>query len=116
LSGHVVITITNLTGTASNAVLSGLFLDPAASLPPPTSASLVKRDTATQGNWIGSYGAQGYNVLGNAVSYPAYATVTPAGQTSFTWAASTADTRALRTASGSDRIAACWYTFTSFTI
>src|SRR5207253_9986725 len=60
--------ITNLAGTATNAVLSGLFFDPTASPPPPTTASLVKRDATTQGNWIGAYGAQGYNVIGNAAS------------------------------------------------
>src|SRR5439155_1637850 len=106
VSGHVVITVTNLAGSATNAVLSGLFFDPPASASSPATASPVQRDTATQGNWIGAYGAQGYNVIGNAASYPAYATVTPAGQSPFTWAASTTDARGLRTASGTSRIAA----------
>src|SRR5439155_591183 len=58
----------------------------------------------------------GSNVIGNAASYPAYAIVTPTGQSTFTWAASTTDARALQTASGTGRIAACWYSFTSFTV
>ena len=68
------------------------------------------------GNWIGTYGSQGYDVIGNAASLPSYATVTPAGQSSYTWAASTTDPRALQDASGSGRIAACWYSATSFTV
>ena len=43
-------------------------------------ATFVKKDTTTQGNWKGVYGAQGYNIIGNAASLPTYATVTPAGQ------------------------------------
>ena len=62
------------------------------------------------------YGSQGYNVIGNAASYPAYATVTTSGQSTYTWAASTTDPRALENAGGSSRIAACWYSRTSFSI
>ena len=78
--------------------------------------SFIKQDTTTQGTWIGTYGAQGYDVIGNAASLPSYATVTPSGQASYTWAASTTDPRALQDASGSGRIAACWYSATSFTV
>jgi hypothetical protein len=74
-----------------------------------TSASLVNTDTVTQGNWRGHYGADGYNVIGNASSYPHYATVTSSG-TNFVWAASTSSVQALQKASNpNDRIAACWY-------
>ncbi len=48
------------------------------------SVSFIKQDTTTQGNWIGTYGSQGYDVIGNAASLPSYATVTPAGQASWT--------------------------------
>src|SRR5262249_44536711 len=51
------------TGTATLAVMA-------------STATLLKRDTTTEGNWKGVYGSQGYNVIGNAVSYPAYANVT----------------------------------------
>ena len=33
-------------------------------------------DTTTEGNWKGTYGADGSNVIGGTASYPAYATVT----------------------------------------
>ena len=113
VSGNVVITVTDLAG--ANAVLSGVFLDPPTTAPA-TTASFIKQDTTTQGNWIGTYGSQGYDVIGDAASLPSYATVTPAGQASYTWAASTTDPRALQDASGSGRIAACWYSASSFTV
>src|SRR5262249_8074707 len=77
----------------------------------PPSATFLATDTATQGGWKVAYGADGYNVIGNAASYPAYAAVAPSGQQSWTWAASTADPRALQKATpgATDRVAACWF-------
>ena len=110
VSGHVLITFTNLAG--KNAVLSGLFLDPQA-----TSAKLIKTDTTTEGSWIEVYGTQGYDVIENAESIPAYAAVNAFGESSSTsWPANTTDPRALQTAGGGSRIAACWYSATSFTV
>ncbi len=112
ISGNVLITFTKEAG--QNAVLSGLFLDS----PAGPSATFLKQDTTTQGTWINTYGAQGYDVIGSStsVSLPSYATVTPAGQSSYTWASSTTDPRALQVAGGSSRIAATWYASTSFTV
>ena len=81
-----------------------------------TSATFVKQDTTTQGNWIGTYGLQGYDVINNTSSLPSYATITPAGESSDTWASNSTDPRALQYASGSGRIAACWYATKSFTV
>ena len=83
-----------------------------------TSATFVKQDTTTQGNWIGTYGQQGYDVIDNTSSLPSYATVTPAGESNNVWAASSTDPRALQYANGSGRIAACWYasSSSSFTV
>jgi hypothetical protein len=82
------------------------------------SVAFVKTDTATQGNWKGVYGADGYNVIDDTISYPGYAVVrysTPAWNS--IWASSTGDVRGLQKASSStDRIAAQWYTYNSFTI
>jgi PKD repeat protein len=80
-------------------------------------ASFVQTDTTTQGNWIGVYGAAGYNVIGSTSSYPSYATVTPSGQASWTWASTTSDVRGLLIpGSTSNRIAGCWFNNSSFTI
>ena len=80
------------------------------------SVSFLKEDTTTEGNWINTYGTQGYEVIGNATSLPSYATVTPSGQTTYTWASNSTDPRALQDAGGTGRIAAAWYSTTSFTV
>jgi len=108
VSGSVVIQVTGLAG--SSAVLSGLFLDARAA------AILVGNDSTTQGSWIQTYGAQGYNVIGSSSSIPAYAMVTPTGQSALTWAASTTDPRALQNAGGTGRVASAWDSATSFTV
>lgn len=108
LSGNVNITVTC---TASlNAVASGLFFGP---VPAATtsSASFIKSDTTTSGNWTSAYGSDGYNVFNEATSLPAYAQVTPINAQAFTWANPTSDSRALLDAPGSSaRAATCYYT------
>ncbi len=74
-------------------------------------ASFVQADLTTKGNWKSVYGSQGYSVIQDTALYPSYAAVTPLSVSSWTWQASTSDVRALqKAASGTDRIAACWYT------
>jgi hypothetical protein len=108
VSGNLVITITKLAG--KNAVLSGLFLDSS------TSASFLKTDTTTRGNWIGNYGLQGYDIEGGTASLPSSATVGFSGEETYTWAASTTDPRALQVPGGPGRTAATWYDANGFTI
>jgi hypothetical protein len=80
-------------------------------------ALFVATDTVTQGSWKGVYGTNGYNVIDDTTSYPAYVTVTPTGQSNHVWAASTSDVRGLQKAlSATDRIGATWYTFGTFTM
>jgi predicted Fe-Mo cluster-binding NifX family protein len=82
------------------------------------SATFVSPDTVTQGNWMGVYGADGYDVAngpqspaGGTLSYGSYSVQ---NQSNWTWAASTSDQRALQTDSQGDRIAATWYNPTVF--
>jgi hypothetical protein len=115
LSGHVVIRFTN-TNPNSNAVVSGLFFGSSVTNPPPL-ATFLKADTTTIGNWKGVYGADGSNIIDDMSSYPSYVAVTPAGNSSYLWASSTSDPRALqKESSPTDRIAACWYSSSAFTI
>jgi hypothetical protein len=74
-------------------------------------ASYVGNDSSTAGSWIGRYGLDGYNLIGDAVSAPAYLTVVPQFENNtWYWDYSTTDTRALqRPGSPSNRIAACGY-------
>jgi hypothetical protein len=79
-------------------------------------ASFLQTDSKTQGTWMGTYGADGYNVIGAAVSYPGYATVTAVGTSTYVWAPHTQNTRALQIPGESARIAAAWYATSSFTL
>src|SRR5262249_33478964 len=81
-----------------------------------SSAKFVTADASTQGNWIGTYGSQGYNVIGDAPQYPTSATVTPSGASTWVWATSTTSPSALQNPGGSGRIIAGWYSSTSFTV
>ena len=76
----------------------------------------VKSDSTTEGNWIGKYGSLGNDVIGGAASLPSYATITPSSKSNWTWAASTSDPRALQKPGGIGRIAAGWYSSTTFKV
>ena len=111
VQGHIHVVVTNnVQGT--NADISGLFFDPpgTAKAPATTTAQFVGLDNATQGNWHGVYGADGYNVIGNQTSYPAYASIIPSSSSEYVWAPSTSNPRALMKVSGTDRVAAALYT------
>ena len=112
VSGNVLITITKLSGP--NAVLSGIFFDP--QVETSTSATFMKNDTTTEGNWIGTYGTAGYDVINSGSSLPANVTVTPAGASSYTWPSTTAAQALEVPPNGASRIAACWDSSTSFTV
>ena len=113
LSGHVALRVTTLAG--KNAVVSGLFFDPAT--PPAATAGFLGTDSATQGNWKGVYGADGVDLAADANTSPAYAVVTLVGQSNYTWDASPAGTQApLRAAAGAGRVAATWYDGTGYSI
>ncbi len=62
-----------------------------------TAARFVEEDQTTQGNWIGTYGTQGSDVIGDTASLPSYVTVTPNGQSSHVWASTTTDPAPSRT-------------------
>ncbi len=115
VSGNILITIANK--GPINAVLSGLFFGPTTlNSGPVATATPLGTDTSTQGNWIGTYGSQGSDVIGDAAALPSYATVTQSSALSYTWSTSTTDPRALQNPSGNGRIAACWYSSTGFTV
>ena len=98
-----------------NAVMSAVFFDtPAAK----ATASLISPDSLTQGHWTGTYGTQGYDVIGGASSLPAYVDLSMNGEQFYTWAASTANPGALQSSPGSSNlVAACAYSnASSFTV
>src|SRR5579864_469751 len=111
-SGPVVVTASGKQSNNTNnfTVLSGQTLQ------------FLGENTFTEGTWQGAYGADGYNVISATTQYqkyPSYATVTATGQTEFTWGTNLSDPRALQEPGVSppnNRIAATWYSSTSFTI
>ena len=80
------------------------------------SASFVKTDTTTQGNWIGVYGSDGAEVIHDQPDLPSYATVSPSGYHKYIWTTQTTDVRALQNPGGVGRVSACWFGYTSFTV
>jgi len=81
-----------------------------------TSVEFVMLDTETQGNWKGVYGQDGFNIIIDTEAYPSYADVVASGKSDYTWNASTTDVRAMERAAGTDRLAACWFQSTPWTI
>ncbi|HEV7903688.1 MAG TPA: S8 family serine peptidase [Pyrinomonadaceae bacterium] len=80
------------------------------------SASFVKLDTTTQGNWKGNYGADGFALVGEPGHYPAYVQLSNIGGAAHTWADPATDVRALQKspAGSAERIAATLYSSTEF--
>lgn len=106
--GHVRFRFTTLAG---NAVLSGVFFGPAR-----PAATYLRADTLTQSQWQGTYGADGYQLVGDATNLSSYAQLSVQGAQTFNWAGSTTDPRGLERADGSGLFASTWYAANSFTI
>jgi hypothetical protein len=116
LNGHVVVRFTNM-NNQSNAVLSGILFGSGGSAPAGSgTAVFLKNDVTTQGRWKGVYGAEGYNVIGDSASSPAYVNVIPAGNSYYLWTGATNDQRAPQKVSSNEGVAACLYSGTSFTL
>lgn len=73
-------------------------------------------DTTTQGNWLGTYGLQGYSAPGIGIVTYDFSTIVPLGELLYTWEEGTTDPRALLDANGTGRHAACWYSGVPFTV
>lgn len=88
----------------------------AATTPGGSNAILVRQDTSTGGNWKGVYGLQGYNIIQNSANYPSYVSVSTVGNSTWVWNYTTSDPAALLRATDDTRLAACWYSNTSYDI
>ena len=83
--------------------------------PAPTAVTFVGFDASTSGNWVGTYGASGNWIEGTSSSIPSYLTVAAKNASIWTWVNNTTvPTAPLRPDSSGTRIAACWYSPTSF--
>lgn len=63
--------------------------------PPTTTAAFVDSDSTTSGNWSGTYGSDGYSIIGGDTTLPTYVTMQISGNQYYQWAPSgAADSRA----------------------
>ena len=80
----------------------------------PGTATFVKSDATTHGNWKGVYGGQGYDVIQDSVSLPASIVEASTGELSYVWDSNSSSASALLRGGGSGRIASCGYSVGSF--
>ena len=105
--GSVTIDVTRTGG--SNAVLSGVFLGGSGSPP-----SLLKPSSSPKGNWVGTYGHEGYDLGGSdngsndLVETPEASLKLKQGSR-YVWEFTSTDERALEDPEGSTREAATYY-------
>ena len=78
-------------------------------------AAFAGSEASTQGDWPEAYGGDGYLIVADQTTLPAYASVNPIGHQSWTWAPSSSDPRALQRVGGG-RVAATWYAATAFDV
>ena len=113
VSGNVTVSVIGQNGMSP--VVSGLFFDPAT--PPLTAtATFIKRIPPRKGDWIGKYGAQGYDLSYDAFDQPSYADVTVPVSSSGYWNLSANVPQALVNPSETDHLAAYWSQGTTTTI
>jgi lysophospholipase L1-like esterase len=104
----VSLSVHGVSGILSANTAIALTVSPVAG--PGSSVAFVGTDALTQGSWSGNYGADGFLIANGARALPAYANVTFAGSSTYTWVASSSDLRALQSSSGSAaRIASSYY-------
>ncbi|MGV3773055.1 MAG: fibronectin type III domain-containing protein, partial [Verrucomicrobiales bacterium] len=82
----------------------------------PAAATFLTADSVTKGNWKGVYGKDGFQIVADGAAMPGYANAFPQGQQSYQWSDTSSDIRALQRNAVSARVAACWFSTSTFTI
>ena len=131
LKGDIRVKVSRVAG--ANAVVSGIFFDEGSSsaptptptptpgptpapVPGPNAVRFLAANTTMGGAWIGSFGSEGRQVIGDSARLPAYTTISTSGTTEHVWNWSNTDSAALQRTSTGDRVAACWYSSSSFSV
>jgi hypothetical protein len=115
-AGPYTLTVNGISGTLSQTASIALTVI-AAATNSGSSASFTGLDNSTQGTWSGIYGGDGFLVANSNGTVPSYANVGFGGASTYTWAGTTSDVRAVQTSQGSTtRIASSYYAPTSFNI
>jgi hypothetical protein len=80
-----------------------------------SSAIFLGTDTATQGTWIGVYGDEGYSIPDLATSAPTGVTITVGSHNSFTFNATSVNTKAVQYPNASNRIESVFFNTPEYT-
>lgn len=111
----ITVTATSADNTAS--ATATITVHPTVTTSTGASATFLKTDSTTKGNWPAFYGADGYALSGVAsTSIPVYANFSMQNQLSWTWNQNTTDPRALLMPATSGAIASGWYNSSAFNI
>lgn len=95
---------TDSAGLNSAPVSTGVTVQAA----PANSATYVRTDSTTLGNWKGAYGSQGEYVAGDSYTAPSYASITSNGYT-YVWNSSSTSGQDLQRAASTGRIGSMLY-------
>lgn len=114
---YYVITAVNSVGESGNSTEVSATPVQSAS----THATYVGSDTTSKGNWKGVYGAEGFDIIGDVTQNPVYCNPSYSGQSLWNWQTGSgvdpnAHPECLQKASGTGRIAVCYYTMSSMSI
>ena len=108
-----IITATADYNVASTSDFSNFVTVPVA---PTATAAFVGTDKTDEGSWRNAFGADGYDIAADTSAtnpkLPSYATLAVTGASTYVWATSTTDPRALQNAANNGRIASAFYSST----
>jgi len=79
-------------------------------------ATFLSQNTTSKGSWKPLYGAEGKMIMGDVQSSPPSSSVAFSGKLDYIWQNPTTDIRGLEKANSTDRIAATWYSDSSFNV
>lgn len=102
-----------------NAVGEGIISNEITAMvqPSPTQVTFIKQDDVTHGSWKGVYGKDGYQIIGDSTAYPGFVQVSPSNNSYWAWENSTTKPEGLQKASSAtDRIGACFYSFSQINV
>ena len=80
---------------------------------PEAQAIWLQTDATTLGDWVGTYGFDGYHLMTHVAQYPPYAMMSGSGQVDLAWEAPSEDPRALLDDNAIGRLAAAWVSGTN---
>ena len=101
--------VATYSGDSTNLVSFSTNLVQTINAPGTGAASFLGSDVATQGNWKGVYGSDGYAIFGDSTSYRRTRRSRRAARPTTCGTRSRAETRALQRGVAAGRIAGCWY-------